>query len=183
MTSLDLDRERRLKQAMLRRASLCFALSLLLFAPGCNKKGGEGEGDGKAADAGEKAADPGKTEQPVTPAVTPDPVTPPAADEGGAVAADSGAKAGSGGSAGGGSGGGGSATPREDLTCDPLEDGACLEGEQCIGAQGCGKVWKCDADIVCKKGVREYCGCDGRTFEAVYGNCPWKKYKYPGPCK
>lgn len=71
----------------------------------------------------------------------------------------------------------------EDRSCDPKEKGACLEGETCIGGQGCEAVWECDAALTCKKGVREYCGCDGKTFESEYGNCPTQKYQYPGPCK
>ncbi len=79
---------------------------------------------------------------------------------------------------GAGEGGG-----EEDKSCDPTEKGECLEGETCVGKQGCDAVWECDAKVVCKKDIREYCGCDGKTFEAEYGNCPGKKYQYPGPCK
>ncbi|GEM_PF-3268353 len=107
-------------------------------------------------------------------------VEPPGTETGAAPDVNAGA------GSGGGSGGGGSApavVEREDMTCDPGEAGGCLEGETCIGSQGCEETWECDAEITCKKGVREYCGCDGRTFEAVHGNCPWKKYAYPGPCK
>jgi hypothetical protein len=162
---------------MLRRVSVCLAVSLLMFAPGCKKKTAEeGEGDAatkaKADDKQPQVAQPTPTQpQPQTP----DPVAP--ADSGGAAAGDSG------GSGIGGSGGGAARPPREDLSCDPLDRGGCLEGEQCLGGQGCKAVWTCDADIVCKKGVKEYCGCDGRTFEAVFGNCPWQKYQYEGPCK
>jgi|SRR5690606_618046 len=166
--------------SMLRRTSLCLAVSLLLLAPGCKKKSDEAGSDSAAA--GDKqpeavAPTPDPTPTPA-PTPTPDPVAP--ADSGGAAAAGSGS---GGGVAGSGGAAGGSPTPREDLTCDPLDRAACLEGEQCIGGQGCDAVWTCDADIVCKKGVKEYCGCDGRTFEAVFGNCPWQKYQYAGPCK
>ncbi|MCA9686300.1 MAG: hypothetical protein KC457_29305, partial [Myxococcales bacterium] len=152
-----------------------------LVVGGCKKKdeaaeAGDTAADGKdgadkSGDAAAKADD-GKA-APEVPAE----VEVPAANDGKAAA-------GSGG--GGGGGGSGAAVPtddREDLSCDPMEKGSCLEGETCIGAQGCETTWECDASLVCKKGVREYCGCDGRTFEAVYGNCPWKKYQYPGPCK
>lgn len=71
----------------------------------------------------------------------------------------------------------------EDRSCDPKEKGACLEGETCVGKQGCEAVWECDEAITCKKGTREYCGCDGKTFESEYGNCPAQKYQYAGPCK
>ena len=159
-------------------------LCLPLVVGGCKKKdeaaeAGDTAADGKdgadkSGDAAAKADD-GKA-APEVPAE----VEVPAADDGKAAA-------GSGGGGGGGAGGGsGAAAPpddREDLSCDPTEKGSCLEGETCIGAQGCETTWECDASLVCKKGVREYCGCDGRTFEAVYGNCPWKKYQYPGPCK
>ena len=165
---------------MLRRASICFAVSLLLLAPACRKKeGDEPEVADEKADKSDKAAT--TVEQQPTPTPTPTPATEPVAPSG-----DSGAsatKTDSGGAGSGGGSGGGAATPREDLTCDPADKGDCLEGEQCIGAQGCDAVWTCDAAIVCHKGVKEYCGCDGRTFEAVYGNCPWQKYQYPGPCK
>jgi hypothetical protein len=71
----------------------------------------------------------------------------------------------------------------EDRSCDPKDKGACLEGETCVGTQGCEAVWECDAKITCKKGMREYCGCDGKTFESEFGNCPTQKYQYAGPCK
>jgi hypothetical protein len=73
--------------------------------------------------------------------------------------------------------------PPEDRSCDPKDKGACLEGETCVGSQGCEAVWECDDEVTCKKGAREYCGCDGKTFEAEYGNCPTQKYQYAGPCK
>jgi hypothetical protein len=163
---------------MLRRASICFAVSLLLLAPACRKKEGD-EPEVAAEKKGDKSDKAATVEQPTptpTPTPTPEPVAP--AGDSGATKTDSGGA----GSSGGGSGGG-AAAPREDLTCDPLDTAGCLEGEQCIGGQGCDVEWSCDADIVCTKGVKEYCGCDGRTFEAVYGNCPWQKYQYPGPCK
>ncbi|EDM80809.1 hypothetical protein PPSIR1_13038 [Plesiocystis pacifica SIR-1] len=144
------------------------ALSVSLSA--CKDKGEAGEdtdakaegGDAKAAEGGEaKAGEGGEAK---------------AAEAGGADTAAN---------AAGADGGGAPAVAeeREDLSCDPAEKGACLEGETCVGGQGCEAVWECDAKIDCKKGVREYCGCDGRTFEAVYGNCPAQKYQYPGPCK
>jgi hypothetical protein len=71
----------------------------------------------------------------------------------------------------------------EDRSCDPKAEGACLEGESCVGGQGCEAVWQCDDKITCKKGMREYCGCDGKTFESEFGNCPTQKYQYAGPCK
>jgi hypothetical protein len=163
---------------MLRRVSVCLAVSLSMFASGCKKESGEVEGDA-ASKAGEGDKQPEVAQPTPTPTPSPTPVAP--TDSGGAAAGDSGV-GGSGGGVGGS--GGGAAKPRgEDLTCDPLDRGACLEGEQCLGGQGCDAVWSCDAEVVCKKGVKEYCGCDGRTFEAVYGNCPWKKYQYEGPCK
>jgi hypothetical protein len=166
---------------MLRRTSLCLAVSMLLLAPGCRKKAGtdEAKDDAESAKTAEPAKDaeePAKVEEPAKA----DPAEPPVADP--ATGAGAGGSGGSGGSGLIG-GSGGSASARLDLTCDPEDSGACLEGEQCIGGQGCDAVWTCDADIVCVKGVTEYCGCDGRTFEAVYGNCPWTKYQYPGPCK
>lgn len=177
---------------MLRRAPVgltCLALALLVFTPGC-KKGGEAQGEGE----GEAAKPAAAIELQDTP--EPDPGGSAPALEGSEAGADGADSAGGGGSAaggggsgvagsGGGVGGGGGvpSIPREDLTCDPQVEGDCLAGEQCIGAQGCDAVWTCDADIVCKKDVREYCGCDGRTFETVFGNCPWQKYQYPGPCK
>lgn len=167
---------------MLRRASICFAVSLLLLAPACRKKEGD-EPEVAAEKKGDKSDKAATNQQPTpTPTPTPEPVAP--AGDSGATKTDSG-QASSGGGAGssGGGSGGGAAAPREDLTCDPLDKAGCLEGEQCIGGQGCDVEWSCDADIVCTKGVKEYCGCDGRTFEAVYGNCPWQKYQYPGPCK
>jgi hypothetical protein len=159
---------------MLRRASLGCALFMLLLAPACRKETEEVD-ERRAKKENQTTAQPQKTDQ-VQPTPTPTTPEPTPSTDSGATKADSGG-AGSGGS------GGGAPAPREDLTCDPSEKGGCLEGEQCIGGQGCDAVWTCDAQIVCKKGVQEYCGCDGRTFEAVFGNCPWKKYEYPGPCK
>jgi len=163
---------------MLRRAPLSLVLSLLLFAPACKKKDSEVTDEAKPDEAGAKSAAAAPSDAPATPPT--EPSTPPTTepDE---VAADG--SAGSGGGSVIGGSGGAPALPREDLTCDPTEAGDCLQGEQCIGPQGCDAVWTCDADIVCKKDVREYCGCDGRTFETVTGNCPWQKYQYPGPCK
>ena len=164
---------------MLRRASVCLVLSLLLLAPACRKKDGEAEADAEADKKADKTDKAATVDQPATPTPTPTQPTTPTED---ATKTSGGSGGGSGGAVGG-SGGGGGGVPREDLTCDPEDKGDCLEGEQCIGGQGCDEVWTCDADIVCKKGVKEYCGCDGRTFEAVFGNCPWKKYQYEGPCK
>lgn len=162
---------------MLRRVFSCVVLPMLLLAPACKKKGDEPAADDAKTDKADKAA----VEPAQQPTPTPTPVAPTPESEPAAPAGDSGAsKTDSGGA---GSGGGPAPQPREDLSCDPTERGACLEGEQCIGGQGCNAEWTCDATIVCKKGVKEYCGCDGRTFEAVYGNCPWKKYQYEGPCK
>jgi hypothetical protein len=170
---------------MLRRAPLSLALSLLLFAPAC-KKDSEVTDEAKADEAAAKSAVATRTDEPATPpteASAPAPTEPGEAAAGGSGGSGGSGGAGSGGGSGVGGSGGVPTIPREDLTCDPLEAGDCLQGEQCIGPQGCDAVWTCDATIICKKDVREYCGCDGRTFETVMGNCPWQKYQYPGPCK
>ncbi|MFV8755859.1 hypothetical protein ACNOYE_35350 [Nannocystaceae bacterium ST9] len=125
----------------------------LALLVGCGKKADEGQAKAKP-DAGKPDAV-GKDEKAGPPPV-------PAADGG---VADGQGEAG------------------EDKSCDPSEKGECLEGETCIGKQGCDATWECDAAISCKKGTREYCGCDGKTFEAPFGNCPSAKYKYAGPCK
>ncbi|PRQ04699.1 hypothetical protein ENSA5_05480 [Enhygromyxa salina] len=171
---------------MHRRIASCLALSALLLLPGCKKKDSETGDEGDEA-KDKVAADAGKADEAADAEEAAELPPPTPANE--VPAADSGA-AGSGGAGGGsgaaGSGGGSVPAPvaeREDLSCDPTDKGGCLEGEQCIGGSGCDADWQCDATIVCKKGVREYCGCDGRTFEAVYGNCPWQRYEYEGPCK
>ena len=139
-----------------RVSSWCLAVSLLLVA-GCGKKPDEAAKDDAKA-AKDEAAKRAALEE-VSTAPPANPVVPELADE---VVMDEGA---------------------EDRSGDPKERGACLEGETCIGSQGCEAVWECDTKVVCKKGVREYCGCDGKTFETAFGNCPTAKYQYPGPCK
>jgi hypothetical protein len=144
---------------MLRRlAPIALALSLASTLTACGKKADEAPADAAKAKKDE-AAKQADAPAPTTAAPAP------ASDEADDVVLD------------------GGPAPEEDRSCDPKEKGACLEGETCVGGQGCEAVWECDTKITCKKGTREYCGCDGKTFESDFGNCPGQKYQYPGPCK
>lgn len=143
---------------MLRRfAPIALVLSLASTLVACGKKDDAAPVDDAKAKKDEAAK---QAEVAAPPATTAAPA--PSSDEADDVVLDGGA---------------------EDRSCDPKERGACLEGETCVGGQGCEAVWECDTKITCKKGVREYCGCDGKTFESDFGNCPGQKYQYPGPCK
>lgn len=64
--------------------------------------------------------------------------------------------------------------------CDTATDcgsGLC-EGEGCGAAQG-----RCaDPQRACTKDLRQYCGCDGQTFQAS-GSCPGARYERAGACE
>lgn len=69
----------------------------------------------------------------------------------------------------------------------PKPDGsACNDGSECESGVCEGEA--CDAPGVCKpaqrpctKDLREYCGCDGKTFQGS-GSCPGSRFSKRGPC-
>lgn len=55
--------------------------------------------------------------------------------------------------------------------------GVC-EGQGCAPGQG-----RCSAkNRICTRDLRQYCGCDGTTFNAS-GSCPGRRYRQRGPCQ
>lgn len=57
----------------------------------------------------------------------------------------------------------------------------CPSGQVCAGGAGCEAKWTCQAPRPCTKDLREFCGCDGKTFRGS-STCPGKKYKKTGAC-
>ena len=61
-------------------------------------------------------------------------------------------------------------------TAAECESGIC-EGEGCGDSAGtCAS-----ASRACTRDLRQYCGCDGQTFQAS-GSCPGQRFSKPGPC-
>ncbi len=81
--------------------------------------------------------------------------------------------------------------PEQVVTSDAsgLQDGAaCLTGDQCASGvcegQGCTDDLPgicISAERVCTMDVADYCGCDGRTFQAS-GSCPGRRFDKRGAC-
>ncbi len=66
---------------------------------------------------------------------------------------------------------------------------ACQEHADCASGmcegEGCGEAnpGVCAPEQrACTRDLRQYCGCDGQTFQAG-GNCPRQRFEYKGPCK
>ncbi|MGE0545749.1 MAG: hypothetical protein AB7O24_28420 [Kofleriaceae bacterium] len=66
---------------------------------------------------------------------------------------------------------------------------ACMVGTECASGvcegEGCGEAQpgKCmPADRACTKDLREYCGCDGKTFRSS-GSCPGQRFRARADCK
>lgn len=64
---------------------------------------------------------------------------------------------------------------------------ACGDGDECASGicegEGCGDQRGVCADVsrACTKDLREYCGCDGKTFGAS-GSCPGRRFAATGAC-
>ena len=84
------------------------------------------------------------------------------------------------------------ATPPTPPTAPPTgsqaDGGPCLQADDC--ASGVCEGQGCDASTPgvcaakqrgCTRDLRQYCGCDGTTFQAS-GSCPGKRYKAKGAC-
>ncbi len=149
----------------------CSSLSLLtlglLVACGGDDDAGGGGGGGAAAtggvDSGSGAASGGA---------------------GSGASTSGGAANGSGGdaSSGGGASGGGMASGGSGAASGGA--GSCLEGTcqgTCEGTT-CGGEWICNTEQgACTSDLRQYCGCDGKTFEDS-SSCPSKAYEKRGAC-
>jgi hypothetical protein len=64
-------------------------------------------------------------------------------------------------------------------TCNSTAD--CPGGTMCMGPDGCGVPWTCQAPPPCTRDVALFCACDGTTFRAS-STCPGRPFAYRGAC-